>query len=101
MSRCGTLTTPTSEKNQNQAISMLQLQTSPATQQTVNSPGTSNQAHFAFGKPHGEEPKRESPVAQDIVMKDVPYSPASPPTEIPGGPAASGLSRDPRLQPRS
>jgi len=101
MSRCGTLTTPTLEKNQTQAISLLQLQTSPATQQTVNSPGTSTQNHFAFGKPHGDEPKRESPVAQDVVMKDVPYSPASPPTEILGGPPTSGLSRDPRLQPRS
>jgi hypothetical protein len=98
MSRCGTLTTPTAEKSQSQAIS---IQTSPATQQTINSPGISIQTHFSFGKPHGEEPKRESPVVQDVFMKDVPYSPTSPHADAPSGQYTSGLSRDPRLQPRS
>ena len=50
MSRCGTLTTTILEKDQIQAIFIPQAKTSPATQQIVNSRGTSTETHFAFGK---------------------------------------------------
>ncbi|PGH17832.1 hypothetical protein AJ80_04655 [Polytolypa hystricis UAMH7299] len=97
MSRRGTLTTPTTEKSQSQALPL--SQTSPVAQISTNSLEGARPA-LPMAKPPGEEMKRESPAPVDVVMQDIPYSPTSPPDPASCA-ATSTAARDPRLQHRS